>query len=240
MHATRTLSIPTRFWGRMPIQIHGSGHGEIIICVPGFQATGNHPTITAVAAYFRKQGFGVITFSFPEGTTANIRKQVACIVDIVSYCRKTYPQAAISILGGSLGALSSAIAVTQSNAIDRLITLNGYFGSYFLRGESIRVYVLLKIQALWNSELRDDLWGYIRNNFRPEKISVPTLVIHASCDRVARPIQSRLFYQKIAGKKQLFLYPSVTADHELHNTQDINNVSSEVVRFIRGSHTRRG
>lgn len=235
MYKPASLTVPTQLWGDTRVSMYGGRRREIIICVPGFGANGDHPTITAMARIMQKRGVAVITFAFPDGTAANIRKQVAFILDIVTYCRSTYPDANISLLGGSLGALSSAIAATESDQIHRLITLNGYFGSFFLRGESVRVYLGLKLKGVWDKEIRDDLWGFIRSHFRPERIRVPSLVIHAHHDKVAYPIQSRLFFRKLPGKKKLLVYPSVTADHELRNMDDIVKVLDEVIRFLRVS-----
>lgn len=214
------------------VSIHGSIKSEVVISVHGFQSSDQHPTAKLTTKLLLTRGFCVISYTVPGRYAADIKIQTQYLEQVIQYVFRINPKARITLIGASLGALVCAIVASRHSTLHALITVNGYFGSYYVRRDALRAYIFLKLKSIWNSDIRNYLWTYIKDNLVPERIRIPTCVIHAKYDRIALPVQSVRFYNLLTASKKLLLYSSKTADHELTNRHDVEYLVREVSAFI--------
>ena len=232
MGDNRTYDISLSDTEILRVRQYGRVGKHILICLHGYGATSRHPAIHSFGSLMGTYGIAVATYTVPEKFSTDISSQVSLLLRVIAYFRRRYPASAISLSGGSLGALICAIAATECGVIHTLITSNGYFGTVPIGGIALRVYLSLKIRSLWDRKLHARLFGYISGHHKPEHITVPTLVIHTPGDKVTQYTHSVTFYRRLTCPKRLYLLDSRTADHELTHRDDIRTLASQVRMFI--------
>ena len=142
------------------------------------------------------------------------------VSDIAS-CIKNIPDKydMIILIGGSLAAIVTSIAAIKFPEITGLITLNGVF---YLNRFGLRYYLF----RLFKRKQYD----YYKVNFKPGKIRIPTLVIHAKNDKVVGSMQSKKFYSLLKTSKRLELLPE--AGHYLSEEKNVEDVAEKVTNWI--------
>lgn len=180
----------------------------IIIC-HGYKSSHKHPGIVGVTNQLYEMGDATFAFNFSSSTAFDLRQQVGDINAVIAYFGK---KRKLILLGGSFGALVCALAASQNSFIAGLITVNGFFGGAQLSGGSLGQYLIFRTLYLVKKS-HQDIWKYLQDNLKPEKITIRTLVIHAKHDKQVSPVQSQKFFKKISGEKEFFVLEN--ADHHL-------------------------
>jgi hypothetical protein len=194
----------------------------LIICCHGYKSSGDHPAIASITNKLYEMGHSMFVFNFSKSAQgANLMQQVSDIKDITAYF-KNYKN--IIILAGSFGALSGAIATPQIPKIKGLITVNGFFGSGKLGSPFLKEYILFRTAAIFNKSYKA-VFDFIKSDYQPEKITIKTLVIYAKRDETVSPSQSKNFFKRAMGKKELYILEE--SDHDL--TQEAYRQETAVV-----------
>lgn len=181
----------------------------IVVC-HGFKSSKKHPANGSITDKLYAMGHATFSFDFsPSAQGINIAQQVSDIQDTVAFFKK-YKH--IILLAGSFGALSAAIVVTQRPNIKGLITINGFFGSGKLGKKQRRLVFLFRLMALFRPQVKT-AWKFLKENYQPEKVTCPTLVIHAKYDKEVLIAQSQDFFKRVTGKKAFHVLEN--ADHHL-------------------------
>lgn len=184
------------------------GKGRLIVLCHGYQSSQKDPTIVAIAKGLNNDGRDTFTFNFSENVgNFDIRHQVEDIADIAEYF-KQYSE--IVLLGGSFGALTAAIATLKVKKVQRLITLNGFFGEAALGPPFRDKFRKFRIASFVHPTYRR-IWKYYRQALQPEAIAVPVLVIYSKVDALVFHEQSQHFYDRLTASKQF-----VELEHATH------------------------
>ncbi len=117
----------------------------LIIC-HGYGTSRKHPALAAISESLYHRGHNTFTFDFSESAQkTSLAQQVADIESVIAHFTN-YQE--ITLIGGSFGALSTAIATIRVKRVTRLITVNGFFGTPHLGKEGLKIYILFILAAL--------------------------------------------------------------------------------------------
>jgi alpha-beta hydrolase superfamily lysophospholipase len=186
------------------------------------------PAIKQISIDLYKFGHNIFSFNFSKSAQGiALEQQVSDINSIIEYF-SGYSE--IIVMGGSLGALCSAIATIQNRKVKGLASTNGFFGSYQLDKKAKKLYLLFRLAALFNTPQKQ-IWQYLKKEFKPEKITIPVLVIHSKADKVVSIKQSQQFYKRLQTKKEFHVLEK--ADHELTTGQSVKEVVKIIDTWLR-------
>jgi alpha-beta hydrolase superfamily lysophospholipase len=205
---------------------YGKTSKQLLIICHGYQSSSEHPALVAIADGMVAAGKAVFTFNFSGSDSLDVAKQVLDIEAIISHFANDYAE--IILIGGSFGALSSAIAA-HSSKVAGLVTLNGFFGTGQLGKEFRSSFRLFKILALVSPRHRK-IWHYLKRLLQPETITVPVLVIHSPSDEMVSIRQSRDFYNKLRSSKKFVELDD--PDHNLSSPSAIDTIVRSVVSWL--------
>jgi esterase/lipase len=194
----------------------------LVIC-HGYKSSPAHPGIVATTRGLNQKGHTTFTFHFSGTNPLDLERQVQDIHTIAEYFA-SYDS--ITLIGGSFGALSSAMA-SNSPQIRGLVTVNGFFGSNKLGGQLYSTFATFQLLRRIHPKYRK-IWHFFQSAFQPAQILVPTLVIHSIVDEAVLINQSKDFYTQLAGPKQFAELESANHDLTLPGNTD------EVVAIIDG------
>jgi esterase/lipase len=193
----------------------------------GYQGSSEDPTIIAITKGLNEKGYDTFTFDFSENTGGfDIEHQVGDVTQIVNHF-KDYDE--LVLLAGSFAALTAAIAVIQLSSINRLITLNGFFGQRDVGQEHRSTYIKFRIAALIIPKYRKIL-NYYKSRLRPDMIAVPVLVVHSKVDEYVFIKQSQDFYRQVTSPKHFVELKS--ANHGITSQTDRQTVVSEIDKWL--------
>jgi alpha-beta hydrolase superfamily lysophospholipase len=188
-----------------------SSTGPLLLVCHGFNSSNEHPALVVITNKLSDMGNATFAFNFsPNKNGFDLRQQVSDLIDVVAHFKG---KRKLVLWGGSFGALSCAVVAAQSRDVDGLVTTNGFFGGRRVGMNIMKIYLAFRILALVKKSYKD-IWSYLQNNLTPEKITIPTLIMHALPDRTVAISQSRDFYEKLATRKKE-LYVLQDADHHL-------------------------
>ncbi|HSA84203.1 MAG TPA: alpha/beta hydrolase [Patescibacteria group bacterium] len=194
----------------------------------GFKSSKEHPATVGVTDRLYTMGHSSFSFDFSKSAqNFNLKEQVEDIIDIIRYF-SIYKE--FVLLAPSLGALSMVIAARQSAKVKGLIPINGFFGTAQLGGSIIKEYLLFRLLVIFNKQYKKS-WNYFKQNYQPEKINCKVLVIHAQHDDVVFIAQSKTFFNKLAGKKEMYI--SESADHHLSSAADKQEIAEVIDRWLK-------
>ena len=109
------------------------------------------------------------------------------------------------LYGISHGGSAVAVATTIYQEVHGLILVNAAF-NIWQTNPSVLLFSFL-------SRIHRESLRYLKKNLKPEKITVPVLIIYGEKDNIVWPIQSLNFYKKLQTIKELFMIPG--GDHAL-------------------------
>lgn len=202
--------------------------GTLVVLCHGYQSSSNHPAVAGIAHGLSAKGYATFTFNFSGKNPLDLAQQTADIDDIVTHFTDGYPE--ITLLAGSFGALSAAIAARREKQLAGLVTINGFFGSAQLGRRYKPTFLAFKALTLASAHHRK-IWDFYRHEYQPEQITVPTLVMHSTADTVVSAAQSRDFYERLGGPKQFVdLSP---ADHHLSSDIYTTRVVNEIDDWLK-------
>lgn len=207
---------------------HANSHTQLIIVCHGYQGSSEDPTIVAITDGLNKKRYDTFTFNFSENTGGfDIEHQVGDVIQVVNHF-KEYDE--LVLLAGSFAALTAAIATIQLSSINRLITLNGFFGQGDVGQEHHRTYIKFRIAALIVPKYRKIL-QYYKSRLRPDMITVPVLVIHSKVDKYVFIKQSQDFYRQIISPKHFVELDN--ANHGITAQKDRQTVVSQIDKWLK-------
>lgn len=199
----------------------------LIVC-HGYKSSHNHPAIESITEKLYLMGNSTFSFTFSQSAQGiHLMQQIADINDILTYFKDHKHKI---LLAGSFGALSSVIAATKSPQVNGLITVNGFFGSWQLGMPLVTKYFLIKCISLFRKTYRDN-WQYLKHAYKPENISASTLVIYGKHDKDISSSQSKDFFKKLGGRKELCILEN--ADHHLTRESDRKEVATIIDKWVK-------
>lgn len=214
--------------GALSGEWHHAKHGKrlVIIC-HGFRSSSENPTLIAIAAGLNQAGIDTFRLDFSENTGGfDIAHQVQDIEAILIHFQN-YEE--FVLVGHSLAALTSAIA-SLSLPIDRLVTLNGFFGEGDLGDSHRKAYVKFRLAASLLPKYKN-IHKYYKKTLQPSRIKIPVLVIHSQADQSVAISQSENFYQQLTTDKHFVRLAS--ANHGLTSSRDRQQVVAEIVNWLK-------
>jgi len=199
-----------------------------IIC-HGFQGSKDDYCIKELALKLYLKNYSTFRFSFSEHGEFNIVQEVEDLNAVVNYFTQQFTS--IILVGGSLGALITSITAIKNNKVSKLITINGFFYPFF--GIAWRYYRLILIALLSFPFLKTirNISRFYFDNFKPNKIKVPTLIIYGNQDRILNPNhQSRKFFSNLITAKEIKQIDSI--DHDLSKKEYVQVTVEEIVKWL--------
>ncbi|MBN1157242.1 alpha/beta fold hydrolase [Candidatus Woesearchaeota archaeon] len=196
---------------------------ELIIICHGYKISKDFRAIKIIADGLYEEGYCVFRFDFTghgqsEGNSAiDLMQQVDDIGSVVKNFQDQY--GSIILIGCSLAGLITAIAARKYPNIDKFVTINGVFDldNLGLRSFSFR---------LFKRKQHD----YFKENFLPESINTPALVIHSRDDKVVDISQSKKFYDKLHTEKRFAELKE--ADHHLSKEKNCTLVVDIIAKWL--------
>lgn len=204
------------------------GNKKLLVIAHGFKSSHEHPAIKAITTGLHKNGHAVFSFNFsPDKTGMNIPQQMADINAVIEH----FKTREIFLLGGSFGALLSAMAAQSNPRVAGLVTLNGFFGGRQLGKRTRWIFLGLRTLTLVEPRYRA-MWRYFKQTFRPAKVTCPALIIHSHGDKNVLMSQSLAFYDALSGRKEFVALAE--ADHDLTDSEEITTVIGAIDGWVRG------
>lgn len=201
---------------------------QLIIVCHGYKSSRHHRALTAITQGLVERGYAAFNFNFSDTTGFDVPAQVADIALIVSHFKHEY--SGITLLAGSFGALSAAIAA-KSPDISGLITINGFFGSPSLGPKFKPSYTAFRLFAFVSKRHRT-IWKYFRRELAPGQLTVPVLMVHSESDEMVFIQQSEDFFDRVTSSKRFLRLKS--ADHNLSSPADTVIIVSEIDSWMQG------
>jgi alpha-beta hydrolase superfamily lysophospholipase len=222
--------------GKLVGILHKKSAETLFIVCHGYGGSKDDAALTGISRGLAKRGLSAFRFDF-SGTGESsgragviIEKQTDDLLNVIN-CFRSYPE--IVLVGGSLGALPVILASLTTTRISAIITFNGFFGKRPPSGQYRKIYFWIRLLTVINPHLRR-AYRKFTDEFRPEKIAVPVLVICSKSDATVDYRQSVDFYNKLTTKnKKLAVLP--LASHGLSQKGDTGKVVTEICawNFIR-------
>lgn len=230
---SRKISVTNSHHEKLVGILEDTGSSVLFICCHGYGGTKEDHMIKGFADNANTEGFSTYRFDFngvgeSDGSpNLNLKNQVNDVKSVVSFFQNRYP--VIYLATGSFSALVGAIAVTKIKDITGLITINGFFGMNKLGWGLLYFYYYYQLMALYNVEYKQS-FDYFEKNFQPEKIRIPTLVVHGESDTLVHIDQSHHFYSRLKTQKQFVAIAGV--DHMFTKPGSIKRVSDQVIKWV--------
>jgi pimeloyl-ACP methyl ester carboxylesterase len=200
---------------------------RLIIVCHGYQSSQDNPAVTTKTPLLNELGYATFTFDFSPGKGGiDVAGQVRDILAIIDHF-SMYDE--IILLGISFAALSTSIAALHSPKVKGVVTLGGFFGKGALRRDYRRKFYLFRALA-FISPSSHRIYRYLKNEFQPERISMPVLVIYSTQDAVVYPSQSRAFYDRLQAPKQVLVLES--GNHTANSEHDSYAVVDAIHAWI--------
>lgn len=201
---------------KLAVYIFKNKTDKVILGVPGIIPYDQIPGIEKAFKKYHSLGNSVCYFDTTgtgesEGKKGiNIEQVVEDIGSVLDVLSKKYKR--IILYGPSLGAIPAmmgAVKYKNKNLI-KLIHINGFFypDKYLT--------VLQKLRITYHFVLNPKLFKqkkFVKENFHPELVRIPTLIVYGEKDWIVNPKQSKNIYEILKTKKELLMVPN--GDHEL-------------------------
>ncbi|HSW48456.1 MAG TPA: alpha/beta hydrolase [Candidatus Saccharimonadales bacterium] len=148
----------------------------------------------------------------------NIEQVVEDIGSVLNVLAKKYKK--IILYGPSLGAIPAIIGAVKykNNNLVKLIHINGFFypDKHLTSLQRLRI----GYNFLLNPKLVQQK-RYVKENFHPEMVKIPTLIVYGEKDRIVNPEQSKNMYRTLKTKKEILMI--LDGDHELLKEEYISH-----------------
>ena len=205
----------------------------IFICCHGYQSTKDDDPVVKLSNAVYDQGYSIFRFDCSGHGESEGRRGIDLIKQTDDVLRaidhfKEYKE--IYIVGGSLGCAVGSMAAKINQKVNRLVLINGFFGTPALGSKYIYVYLQFRLAALFSRWHRDN-WNFLRKNLKPERIKANTLILHARKDKDVYISQSRGFFSKLRTKKKLVVLKD--ADHDLSKQEYIDEIAGIIGEWLK-------
>lgn len=203
--------------------LFSSSNNTLIIISTGWLVTRKNRDVQQAFNILKKLGPSLFIYDSLIYTQSNLFKsfiplcedELAQLLAVIDYFKQKYIFKNIILEGISLGALFSTIATIQEKDISGLIAINGFF-NYLNFLHRHPVMDKITFSPLYKKITLKDV-RFIDELFHPERIKVPTLVMHGLADKYLSPETSVRFFNRLLIKdKQLELLKGV--DHFFYGT----------------------
>ncbi len=196
------------------LHVNNKSSKLIIIC-HGFGDSKDEPGIVRVTELL-SNFFNVFRFTFTDYKDPYLPEEKLNIDTVVEYFSKKYKE--IVLLGVSLGGLSATIGTTNNKYVNTLVLVNPF--AYFHNKVAWRfrkIIIGMFLTYPFIKKVRNNLNFYFRS-FKPNLITIPTLVIIAKNDQKVDAMHGKKMFKKLnSSKKKLIIDEKI--DHGL--TKDI-------------------
>jgi alpha-beta hydrolase superfamily lysophospholipase len=207
---------------------HAKAKRQLIVVCHGYQGSGDSLAIVALASGLNKDNRDTFTFNFSKNMGGfDIEHQVKDVAKIIEHF-ESYEE--IVLLGISFAALTASVAAIQMSKVDRLITINGFFGSGRLGKEHRGTFRKFRLASMVTPRYRK-IWKYYKEKLQPAKLAIPVLVIHSKVDVVVPIEQSRHFFEQVSSPKEFKTLQ--TATHGLSSGNDVATVVETITTWLK-------
>jgi len=198
----------------------------LLIMCHGYQSSTAHPALLALTKALCAKGYAMFTFNFSGKDPLDLAQQSTDIGDIADHFASEYSQ--IILVAGSFGALSCSIAARHKN-IAGLVTINGFFGVGRLGWQYKPTFLAFRALSAIIPR-RKKIWNFYKQNYQPEQIAIPCLIIHSRADRTVFIDESKLFFEKLTSPKQFVELED--ADHDLSSSKNTDEVADSIANWL--------
>ena len=207
---------------------------RLIILCHGFGGCKDDFGIKQLSLSLNKHGYPTFTFDFTgqgksEGDSEfDLKQQVSDLEVVMDHFKKTYPL--ITLLGGSMGGLISALTAIKRTDITNIILVNPFL--YLFKRVSWRdtKYLIGTILLYpFNKRVRSIYSTYFAY-FQPKKLETPTLIVTGKNDARVSPIHSHQFFNDIGCEKKLIEDGEI--DHELSKQHYVDIVTKYIINWL--------
>ncbi len=226
----KKISIPFQ----QNLKINGDLHinkksNTLIILCHGYQDSKDEPVIKRIAELLGNN-FNVFRFNFTDKEKPFLPTEKQNISTIVSYFSNSYKE--IVLFGASLGGLSVLLNMNNNLRVNKLIFINPFV--YFLKNVAWRfrkILISMLIFYPFVKVIRENLNFYFQT-LKPALITIPTLLIVASKDKIVDSIHGKTLYNQL-GSKQKKLILDENIDHGLSKEIYIKCVTDYIVDWLK-------
>jgi len=222
---------------KIKIRVHGNtlagnyyaGGTSLWILCHGLGSTKDHPAITGVAKTLYAKGESVFRFDFSGHGKSKGRESihneqhVQELGKVMQYFNNKHKE--IFLGGTSFSAFLTVIASLHYKPTG-LLTINGIFNprTFWI------AYSFYAFQSYFSQHKRKQI-TYYHQQYHPEKLTVPVLVMHGSQDTIVPVQQSKEFYDLLNCKKQFKILND--ANHYLTHKKNVLEVVSTALSWKR-------
>jgi esterase/lipase len=211
--------------------LHQNGNKILFIVVHGFKDNMDIYAVKQLSLSISKY-YSVFRFTFPDveknPAGFNMIDEIHFLQEVISYFKGKYKK--IILVGGSLGGLVCSLTAMENDNIDGLITLNGLSYFWGLHRRFNKYLALIVLTFPFNGTYAK-MYKYYKKFFKPEKISVKTLVVTSESDKMISYKQSLKFFSSLTTDKKIKFLKD--ADHGLTKIEYINEVTDAIINWLR-------
>lgn len=207
---------------------------HLVILCHGFGGCKDDFGIKQLSLSLNKHGYPTFTFDFTgqgksKGNSEfDLKQQVNDLEVVIGHLKKTYPF--ITLLGGSMGGLISALAAIKRTDIANIILVNPFL--YLFKRVSWRdtKYLIGTILLYpFNKRVRSIYSSYFAY-FQPKKLKTSALIVVGKNDKRVSPSHSHQFFNEITCEKKLINDEEI--DHELSTQRYVDVVCNHIINWM--------
>lgn len=205
---------------KLAVYLFKNTTSQLVLMIPGLDPYDDIPGMEKVFKKYYSLGnsicyFDATGFGKSEGKKEiDLAQRVEDIGSILQIMSAKYRK--IILYGPSLAAIPAIISSVKfkDKNIIKLININGlfYLDKHLTILQRSRILLYFALNRHTGKQKK-----YIKANFHPDKIQVPTLIIYGEKDPIINPEQSRKIYEELKTKKELLVIPN--GEHLLLNDE---------------------
>lgn len=207
---------------------------HLIVLCHGFGGCKDDFGIKQLAISLNKHGYPTFIFDFTgqgksEGNAEfDLEQQVNDLEVVIDHFKKNYPQ--ITVLGGSMGGLISALVSIKRADIAHMILVNPFLYLFKKVSWKDTKYLIGTIVLYPFSKRVRSIYSCYFAYFQPKKLKASTLIIVGKNDKRVSPSHSHQFFNDINCEKRLIDDDEI--DHELSKQRYVDIVTSYIINWL--------
>lgn len=203
---------------------HRGKNKTLVVICNGHGATLEHPSVKKFMAELLRKGFSSICFDYSNISIIQMVKDTEKVINYFSQYKNIY------ITAFSLGAVPAVITSIINPRVNSLITINGFFGKTNIALKDKIIYAAYRLRTLISYKYHND-YKFFKENFIPEKLKLPVLVIYTKADKIVSPSQSIDFFNRLNSSKKKKLAELPLFKHNLRGEGDVERTVEEIFRW---------
>ncbi len=200
---------------------HRGKNKTLVVICNGHGATFEHPSVKKFMAELLRKGFSSICFDYSNISIIQMVNDTEKAIKYFSQYKQIY------VTGFSLGAIPAVIIALINPRVKTLITINGFFGKTKIAFKDKMFYFGYRLMSFFIKKYRYD-YKFFKENFIPEKLKLPVLVIYTKVDKVVSPSQSIDFFNRLNSSKKKKLAELSLLKHNLRGEGDVEKVVNAI------------